>query len=599
MTILPFRLSPSSVLPHATAGRSARDLVVLDYGLTAQQRLAPYAFGFFGIGAPLFLYLAASSVPVWHVVGYLAMFALNWSVFWVLRRRVKELGAEAARHVHGRLWRQGLAGGLWTLSLLLICLTAGATGPRAEMLLMVCAAAAAGLTFFYAPVLIYLLVLAPLAMAGPILALHAIDGDGQLTQIMTGGLALALAMAFVLNRHMQEHYLLQHGQMAAAAEREAARAATDALSDAKMALMETLSRELRTGLKGVEHTLGQSLGHLNRAPAPRAFVEAALGEVGRLHAILTTTLDNDIAEAGQIELVLEPLDIDLIARRIISGVSDTARQKGLAVIYSPQGLPGTGAAIGDAHRVEQVIAHLVGNAVLYTPAGRVELKLLTVDDALRIEVVDSGPGLTPDELALAFAPHARILRTSAGQPGAGLGLSLSRTLGELMHGQVDGQSTPDVGSKFWLDLPFDRTASAPARPIETEETVLTGDEMSLRVLLISNDSLRAAQLRDELERLGHKCLTSTTRERALTLARKGPIDACLISTGAFESLDDDGNRAQLDGFLSSLRQSQAEARMNILALLPDGEQAEALKALGVQPLRLPQEREALRRALLA
>lgn len=100
-----------------------------------------------------------------------------------------------------------------------------------------------------------------------------------------------------------------------------------------------------------------------------------------------------------------------------------------------------------------------------------------------------------------------------------------------------------------------------------------------------------------LERQGHKCLTSTTRERALTLAKKAPVDACLISTGAFEALDDDGNRIKLEAWLDSLRSTQADTQLNILALLPDGAQAEALQELGVRVLLMPLNREALMRAL--
>ena len=165
-----------------------------------------------------------------------------------------------------------------------------------------------------------------------------------------------------------------------------------------------------------------------------------------------------------------------------------------------------------------------------------------------------------------------------------------------MGGRTGAESTLDVGSKFWLDLPYDPLATPPPRPAEPEETDTTPDR-SLRILLIANDSLRAAQLRDVLERQGHKCLTSTTRERALTLARKAPVDACLISTGAFEALDDDGQRTKLVAWLDSLRGTQADTNLNILALLPDGAQAEALQALGVRVLLMPLNRESLLRAL--
>ncbi|MFT4075877.1 MAG: ATP-binding protein [Asticcacaulis sp.] len=597
--------TPNLPRPRAPLPRNAsRDSVVLDYGLVAQWRLAPYALGFFGVGLPLFLWAVHLSMPAWLMAFYILLFIVNWSAFMIMKGQVARrmtpvpVPDKAIRRmlIRERLWRQWLAGGLWTVTLLAICLSIGAS-PYTATLLLLCAGAAVGIIFFSAPVLLFLLTLGPLAAAGPVFALYNLDSSGDLAQPMVGGMALALAMAFIMNRHMQEHYLLENAQLDAAREREAARADSDAMNEAKVALMETLSREVQTGLKGVEQNLLQGLTHLTRAPAPRQYVDAALAEVGHLQTILVTTLDNDTAASGQIELDMQPLDIDLLAQRLMGQFADLARGKGLSFTYNPQGLPESGAVLGDAHRVEQILAHLLSNAVLYTPQGRVELKLLYLPEGyLRLEVVDSGPGLSAEELAQAFTPHSRILRTSSGHSGAGLGLSLSRSLAEMMGGRTGAESTLDVGSKFWLDLPYDISALPPARPVDFEETETTARQ-SLRVLLIVNDTLRAAQLRDMLETQGHQCLASTSRERALSLAKKAPIDACLISTGAFEPLEDASSRAKLETWLDAMRQSQSDAPLNILAVLPNGDQAEALNTLGVRALLLPLARESLNRAL--
>ena len=588
----------NAIFPHppqnaaSPAPAPPADSVVLDHGLTAQGRLLSYALGFFGIGLPLFLWTARLSLSLWLMAFYMLMFILDWTVFMVLRAQ-----ADKCSRLRDRMWRQGVGGGLWAVTLLIISLSAAAAGDHAEIFLMICAGAAVGVIFFSTPVLLYLLILGPIAVAGPIIGFRMLDGASDLGHFMTGGLALALAIGFILNRHMREHYMLQYRQLEMAREREAARTASDALNAAKIALMETLSREVKTGLKGIEQSLLQGLSLLARAPSPRQYVDAALAEVGHLQSILVTTLDNDTAEAGQIEMSVQPLDIERLGQRLMAQFADLARAKDLAFTLSTDKLPPHGAAMGDEYRVEQILAHLLSNALLYTRQGRVELKLLPAGGFLRIEIVDSGPGLSEDELRLAFAPHARIARTSSGHSGAGLGLSLSRSLSELMGGRLDGQSTLDVGSKFWLDLPFDPGAMPPARPAADEAPQDSFGDHALRILLLSNDSLRSAQLRDTLEHLGHKCLTSTSRERALALARKAPVDACLISTGAFENLDDPAGRAGLEDFLARLRDTQAEARLNILALLPAGDQAADLQAMGIRPLLLPQSRESLGRAL--
>jgi len=576
------------------------DTVLLDYGLRAQGRMLPWVFGFFGLGLPVFMWTARLGQSAGWLALYLALFTVDWTLFMVLKAQVdKRVTDPSDAGIRHRLILQGLGGGLWAVTAAIVSLSASQTGLAAEPLVMVCAGAAVGIIFFSSPVLLSLLILGPLAAIGPILASQALHPNADFSHLMTGGMALAMAMGFVLNRHMRDHYRLQHRQMQLADERETARAATDAVNAQRMALMETLQREVQTGLKGIENSLLQGLNHLTRAPAPRTYVDAALSEVEHLQSILTTTFDNDTAAAGRIEVASVPLDIALICERMVTQFAALAQGKGLSFTLNSHGLPAQGAARGDEHRVEQVLAHLLSNALLYTQQGRVELKLVMPSPGtLRLEVVDSGPGLDDDELAHAFAPHMRIQRTSSGHSGAGLGLSLSRSLAELMNGQVGAQSTLDVGSKFWLDLPFDATAVPPSRPVATPDDIVEPTH-SLRVLLLSNDSLRAAQLRDQLEHLGHKCLTSTSRERALALARKAPVDACLISTGAFEDLREDGNRERLQTFFTSLRATQSEANLAILALLPEGDQIEDLQALGIKPLLLPQNRDSLGRALAA
>jgi len=570
---------------------SVQDAALLDHGLKAQSRMFPYMLGFFGIGLPLFLWAAKAGVSSWLMAFYLLLMSIAWPVFMALRGQAEKQAADTTpAALRARVWRQGLAGGVWTLLLLAVSLTAPSGGAAADMLITVCAGAAVGIVFFSAPVLPHFLILGPLAVAGPMCAFQAQHESDGITRLMTGGLFLALAMGFVLNRHMRDHYRVQYDAM------EAARA-SEAVHAGKVALMETLSREVKTGLNGVAQGLSLSLTHLVRAPAPRQQVEAALEEIERLRSILITTLDNDEAETGQIEVERQALDLPLMCERAVADFADLARGRDLAFNLTLADLP-AGAAIGDERRVEQILGHLLNNAIQYTPSGRVELKLLPVADGMvRVEVVDSGPGLSATELARAFQPHTRIARTSSGAPGAGLGLSLSKSLAELMGGRMGAESTLDVGSKFWLDLPFDAEATPPVRA--QAEVPEPEDNASLRVLLLANNSLRAAELRDQLEGLGHRCLTSTTRERALALARKGGVDACVISTGTFENLDDDGNRQTLTAFLDALRGTQEQARMNIVALLPAGDQAEALQDMGVRPVLLPQGRDGLARAVIS
>lgn len=581
------------------------DRIALDYGLRAQVRLLPYALGFFGIGLPVYVWaaLAVMSVPM---LGFnLLLFAGLWLAFFLLKPGLAAEGATetlAPGQIETRLRRQWLCGGLWSLGLLAVSLSAMHSGPEAAVLLIVCAGAATGVVFFSAPVLIFLLTLGPLAMAGPIIALNALhqdEGQFPLAHMVTAGLSLSLAFGLVLNRHLRQHYLLEYRQLKLLLDREQALKVRDELSHAQMAMMQTLSREVISGLRGLEQNLSRSLSLMVRAPAQRQPVEQALATAGHIRDMIVTTVDDGSIRQGHLDVVAVPFAADALLKDVSAAFAPLAKARGLEYRLDLPPEPLTGAICADPQRLRQIVSHLLANAIGYTPSGRVSLSLMPpVDGFIRIEVADTGPGLDEAELARAFAPFERIRRTSSGHPGAGVGLNLSRALAELMGGRLEAWSAPGLGSRFWVDLPFDPHAvlSEPETPVIPAPEV--ADPGMQTVLLLSDDALEAAQLRDRLEQLGHRCLNARTRARALSLAEKGSIDAFLMVSAPPEDLSLPGQRAKLEAWLARLRQTQTATRLKILALLPEGGQAESLSELGVRPLLAPFSAEVLQRALI-
>ncbi|GGZ42341.1 ATP-binding response regulator [Asticcacaulis endophyticus] len=591
--------------PLTTQFPAVDEAVILDYGLRAQARMLPYALGFFGVGLPPYLWAASYFMPPAFIVLSLTLFAVNWGFFHYLRAKSRALltpedQVPPKAFLARRMVYQGASGALWVAGLMILSYVAALSGHNAHIFLLICAGAAVGIIFFCTPVLRFLLTLGPLAATGPVIALKSVPGGQDLSNLAIGGMALALALGFILNRHLREHYQLAHDQLRLARERNAAVNTSESLSASKIALMHTLSDELRTGLKGLSASLHTGLTQASRAPAIRQHIYSALNEAQHLENMLVTTLDNDTAEQGLMQITPEALDIDAICVKVIEDFSAQATAKGLELALNLEAIPHKGAVMADGARVTQILSHLVSNALAYTARGRVELKVsMMAEDVLRVDVLDTGPGLDADELDQAFKAHTRIARTAAGHSGAGLGLSLSKRLISMMGGRIGADSTVGLGSKFWVELVYDREARRPVKPDTAPPAVAAEMRNSLRVLLLSNDSLRSAQLRDSLERLGHKCLTSTTRERALSLAGKVELDACLIATGPLNEVADADGRETLEAFLYRLRTSQSEAAIQILALLPQGDHADILRDMGVKPLILPQSEADLNRALSA
>lgn len=585
------------------------DRIALDYGLRAQVRLLPYALGFFGIGLPIYIWSALSFLPPVMLGLNLCLFAILWLAFFLMKPALKVEGATETlepERIDTRLRQQWLCGGLWALGVMVISLNVADSGPDAIVFLTVCAGAAAGIIFFSAPILIFLLTLGPMAMAGPIIALHTLPADGgagSLAHLVTAGLSLALAFGLVLNRHLREHYLLEYRQLKLSLDREQMLKTRDELSHAQMALMQTLSHEVASAMRGLELTLSQSLSLLARAPAPKKQVEQALTTVNQVLDMVTNTVDDGTARSGRLSVAPEPLNLVALTEELSASFAQMARAKGLEFqLHLPtplsDGGPDKGAVIADPQRVRQILTHLLTNAVTYTVSGRVSLRYHSAADGyVRLEVTDTGPGLDAAELEQAFVPFARIMRTSSGHAGTGLGLSLSRTLAELMGGRLEAQSTPGLGSRFTLDLPFDAQAEAPL-PDSTEPEADTETPANQTILLLADDPLEGAQLRNLLEEMGHRCLSAKSRTRALSLAQQGRLHACLIATNSFEDLSLPQNRDKLEAYFTRLRDTQSETRLRILALLPDGEQAEALSHMGVLPLLGPVSSAELTRALI-
>jgi CheY-like chemotaxis protein len=258
---------------------------------------------------------------------------------------------------------------------------------------------------------------------------------------------------------------------------------------------------------------------------------AALGATEDLLTVLDATLDMETVEAGRLALEPQPFDLSRLAQELVLLYRPQAAAKALELsIHTDEALlAGSGSAMADPARVRQILINLLGNAIKYTVRGRIELRLALVEAArVRVEVVDTGPGLTAEELDAAFQPFNRIKRTAAGVSGAGLGLSLARQLAWLMAGEVTAESAVGIGCCFRLDLPYDPTIAVAASDEPVASAAPAGIAQALRVLVAEDDALHAAMLRSVLEQLGHHVLQAHDGRRACDLAQICEVDLIMI-----------------------------------------------------------------------
>lgn len=491
--------------------------------LDAQTGLLPYALGAFAVGIPLLAFAAAGADNSGWLAVCLIQSALNWTLFyavfdWLKRDPARRFDLNKRTAVH-------LGAGLtWALALTELAFIADRAGPAREPLLLLAVAGAVTCFFFTAPHLLSLLVIGPLAVAPALWLLHSRPESLEVASLAQGGAALAFALALIVNRLLRRSFDMAAERESLTEDRARALAHAEAMAAGKSDLLSTLSQEVRTGLSGIVHVLAAAAGPATRARPSRDQLAAALDAARDLVAVLDATLDSEQAEAGRLTLSDERFSAAEIAREVVADIEPLAASKGLMLTVEAR-VEG-GAVIADLGRTRQVLANLVGNAVKYTFRGGVAVRVaLSAPDRVRFEVADTGPGLTSDELERAFEPFKRVERTGAGVPGAGLGLSLSRRLARMMGGDVVAESAPGVGSRFWLELPFDPAAILEGEAPEPHQT-----GRALRVLAVEPDSLSAAMLRSALDQLGHRMLHAHDGARAIELLRSCDVDAVLVGS---------------------------------------------------------------------
>ena len=561
---------------------------MLRQALDAQLRLYPYALAFLGVSLPIFIGVAVHGGAPLRLFGALVGLAVACTAFGAIDRWLKAKSGERDLRLRGRL--QLAAAVTWSLALGQCVLFCRHTGPLAEPLLVLCAGAAAGIMFFASPLLPSLLLAGAMAALPPVIALKLEPGGDHAATLTLCGLCLAMALCLALNRHLRGHYRLAVAREELARLREIELMDAEALSRSRSELLETLSREVRTGLKGLAHVLGAGNGDLGRVVTPREQVRSALQATHELLCVLDATLDTELLRTGGAEIPLARVGVAEVVEELAQATRTAAMGKRLECDVQIEAAlrAGQGAALTDRERLVQIVSALTSNAIRYTDVGRVSLAARLVDGArLRIEVADTGHGLSADEIALAFRPFKRIDRTCVGVSGAGLGLSLARELASRMQAEIGVDSAPGRGSRFWVDLPFDAGAAPETKMATT--TTRSGGCSGLRVLVIAGDSLAAATLKGIVSQLGHGPVVASTLERGCDLARDNGFEVALIDMCA-----DPNNAIERQKQLA-----QITARTQVIGLV-GGNQREAqwLRQAGVgQLIRRPASLTEVARAI--
>jgi len=327
----------------------------------------------------------------------------------------------------------------------------------------------------------------------------------------------------------QEFYLTSQQSMVRELESVNAKL-TQAEEDAKEAskvqsdLFAIMSHEMRTPLNGVISAL--SLLRDENDPIERSKLTKIANEsADNLLSVINYALDYSKIDAGRMDLDSDDFSLQGLLESIIAVTEGRAKAKAVDVSYSLEpGLPKT--VNGDAEKLRQVLINVVGNAIKFTDAGKVELRVANYNDYFRFIVSDTGCGIGQDDLDHIFDPFWGRSKGSS-ESSTGLGLNIVKRLVELMSGQITVESTEGAGTTFYIDLPFEVAASAEVEKVDTAKGALPS-YLSGRVLLVDDNQTNLMLGKMILEKYGISVRTASNGKEALDIVSDVTFDLVLM-----------------------------------------------------------------------
>jgi signal transduction histidine kinase/CheY-like chemotaxis protein len=291
-------------------------------------------------------------------------------------------------------------------------------------------------------------------------------------------------------------------------ELSAARDAAESAAKAKSNFLASMSHELRTPLNGIVG-MTSLLGALELTERQREYCTTIQQSAEALVSVVNDILDWSHIESGKIEMEQIAVDLPLLQRSVLDILQTQAAGKALALELNIEASDFP-LLSGDPGRLRQILLNLVANAIKFTETGSVQLKTRLLREnanqkKFRIEVIDSGIGITPQQITRLFQRFSQAdASTTRKFGGTGLGLAISKSLVELMGGEIGVTSVVGSGSTFWLELSLPLFAGEVVAKAAPQKQEPLAQRRAARILIAEDNIVNQRLATIILEQQGHQ-----------------------------------------------------------------------------------------------
>lgn len=340
------------------------------------------------------------------------------------------------------------------------------------------------------------------------------EGDANMLRSLANYVAIALSNArlFAELQHRATELVKAHQ------EAEEARQKAEQANQAKSEFLSSVSHELRTPLNGI---LGyaQVLKETDALSKKQSMSLGVIEESGEhLLTLINDILDLAKIEARKVELTYTDINLQFFIENLVRIFQVRADQKGLTFVYDFYPDVGHVVHIDEKH-LRQILINLLSNAIQFTEAGTIHFKVSIQDlpkseenVLVHFEISDTGVGLKQEDIARIFNPFEQVMTIGE---GTGLGLAISKNLAEMMGTQIQVESVPGEGSRFWFDMVLLKVRTEKGIVLENTRRIIGYEGKPRRILVVDDEKRNRKLIVDLLSPLGFNTFEAEDAHEAL------------------------------------------------------------------------------------